>query len=101
MRQVSATDNLINLMCLGPLGVTGVVRTSDGFYIGQAPGDIGYNVFIGKPAQHEGPGREHSRAVWEGLTVQERNLVRIRCNHPMDGERIPLSDFGIEEVTAT
>ncbi|KKL03702.1 hypothetical protein LCGC14_2623520, partial [marine sediment metagenome] len=26
--------------------------------------------------------------------------VRMRCNHPLDGERIPLSDFGIEEVIA-
>ena len=98
---MSATDNLIDLMNLGPLGVEDVVRTSDGFYLGQAPGDIGYNVFIGKPDPvHEGPGVERSRAVWEGLTVQQRNAVRMRCNHPLDGERIPLSDFGIEEVIA-
>ena len=98
---MSATANLIDLMNLGPLGVTDVVRTSDGFYLGRAPGDIGYNVFIGKPSPpHEGPGRERSLALWEGLTVQERNAVRMRCNHPLDGSRIPLGDFGIEEVTA-
>ncbi len=97
---MSATANLIDLMNLGPLGVTDVVRTSDGFYLGQAPGDLGYNVFIGKPNPHEGPGRERSRGLWEGLTVQERNAVRARCNHPLDGERILLSDFGIEEVGA-
>ena len=93
----SATKNLIKLMNLGPTGAVDVVRTSDGFYLGQAPGDIGYNMFIGRPSPvHEGPGLEHTLAVWESLTVQERNAVRMRCNHPLDGERIPLSDFGIE-----
>lgn len=96
---MNATANLIDLMNLGPLGVTNVVRMSDGFYVGQAPGDIGYNVFIGKPSTQEGPGRERSREVWEGLTEQERDAVRARCNHPMDGSRILLEDFGIE-VTA-
>jgi len=97
----SATDNLLNLMNLGPLGVADVIRTSDGFYLGQAPGDIGYNVFIGSPSTHEGPGRERSRKVWDALTEQEQGAVRARCGHPMDGERITLEDFGIPEEVVT
>lgn len=94
----SPTENLLNLMNLRLLGLVDVVRTSDGFYIGQKPGDIGYNAFIGKPNPNEGPGRRRSREVWEALTERERVAVRMRCNHPIDGERIPLEDFGIEEV---
>ena len=93
----SPTENLLNLMNLNLLGLADVVRTSDGFYLGRAPGDIGHNVFIGCPNPNEGPGRERSREVWEALTSQERGAVRARCNHPMDGDRIPLEDFGIQE----
>ena len=95
----SPTENLLNLMNLGPLGLADVVRTSDGFYLGQEPGDIGFNVFIGCPSKHEGPGRERTVAVWECLTVQEKDAVRARCNYPVDGSRILLEDFGIEVIT--
>ena len=94
----SPTENLLNLMNLRLLGIADVIRTSDGFYMGRSPGDIGYNVFIGKPNPNEGPGRRRSRAVWEVLTEHERGAVLARCNHPVNGDRIPLEDFGIEEV---
>ena len=93
---MNATENLVSLMNLGPLKIADVMRTTDGHYLGRMPGDPGFNVFIGRPNPNEGPGREWSRRIWQGLTEQERKAVEARCSHPADGESIPLTDFGIE-----
>ena len=66
-------ENLLRLMCLPLSRFEGVVRTSDGYYLAQYKGDIGYNAFLGKPhAPHLGTGRDSILEAWRGLTQQER-----------------------------
>lgn len=90
----SATMNLINIMNLRLTGIEDVVRTSDGHYIGRDPGDIGFNHYIGQPAPvHDGPGRQRSTHVFNGLKPREQEAVRRRAAYPVDGEPIPLNDF--------
>lgn len=93
---VDATALLLDVLNLRPAGIVDVVRTGDGCFIGQAPGDIGYNVFIGRPSHHLGPGQDRSRKRWAELTEEEREAVRFRAAHPVDGEPISLAAFGIE-----
>lgn len=92
------TKLLLNLMNLQVLPIDDVIRTSDGFYIGHTPGDCGFNAFIGSPSPvHQGPGLERTLEVWDSLTEQEREAVRHRAAHPLDGSPIPLEAFGIPE----
>ena len=89
-------ENLINLMNLQITGIESVIRTSDGFYLGREPGDIGYNMFIGCPSTpHPGPGRDRTQKVWQSLNKQEREQVRQIAAHPIDGSPILLTDFGV------
>ena len=91
---MDAQRNLLRLMNLPQFA--GVVRTADGFYTAQVPGDLGYNAFLGKPSPvHDGPGLAQTLKVWAGLTEEERDAVRMLAANPPDGERIPLADFGI------
>ena len=95
----SATEMLIRLMNLRPTGAVDVCRTSDGFYMGRAEGDMGYNMFLGKPVPiHYGPGLEMTRAYWASLTPGDQAAVSNRAACPVDGSPIPLADFGVEEV---
>ena len=94
-KEVKSTTmgKLMQVMGLGgaPYELEAICRTSDGFYMGQLVGDIGYNVFIGKPAKpHPGPGRDLTLSVWEGLSEQERKQILSLAAHPPDGSSIPL-----------
>lgn len=48
--------------------------TSDGWWLAQAYGDLGYNVFLGRPSFHPGPGKDQTRAVWSRMSLGERKL---------------------------
>lgn len=62
--------NLLNIPSSFKLAELSV--TSDGFYLGRAAGDIGFNRFLGKPSFKAGPGRERSRSVWRELSFSGR-----------------------------
>ena len=90
-------EALLRLMCLPPSRFSGVCRTSDGFYLAQVKGDIGYNHFLGKPsAPHSGPGRDAMLATWVKLSKKEQRAVLFLAAHPIDGSPIRLAqDFGV------
>ena len=92
----NATALLINLLNLRPAGVVDVVLTTDGHFVGQNAGEVGYNAFIGRPSGQPGPGMDRSREVWQTFSDVERAAVRYRADNPPDGEPIPLELFGIE-----
>ena len=73
-----------------------VVLTTDGHFVGQNAGEVGYNAFIGRPSGQPGPGMDRSREVWQTFSDVERAAVRYRADNPPDGEPIPLELFGIE-----
>ena len=89
-------EALLRLMCLPLSQFDGVCRTSDGFYMAMAKGDIGYNHFLGKPnPPHPGPGRDMMLATWAKLSNDERQAVLSLAAHPIDGCPIRLAkDFG-------
>mgnify|MGYP001583711959 CR=1 FL=1 len=90
-------EALLNLMCLPTSRFDGVCRTSDGFYVAQTKGDIGYNHFLGKPSlPHPGPGRDKMLTTWAKLSKEERQAVLSLAAHPIDGLPIRLAqDFGV------
>lgn len=93
---MTATERLLDLMNLNVLNVDDVVLTSDGFYIGHVPGDVGFNAFIGAPSPvHPGPGLDRTLSVWDSMNDDEKEMVKLRAASPLDGEPIPLSAFGI------
>ena len=93
----SARENLLRLMNLPASRFEGVIRTSDGFYLARVKGDIGYNAFLGTPSPpHDGPGRDATLEVWNGLDEQERVEVLALAARPVDGSPILLEkDFGV------
>ena len=95
---MTAHETMLRLMSL-PRHFVGVTRTSDGFYIAQVEGDVGYNAFLGKPQPvHAGPGLDNALRIWAGLSDEERKAVHAVAASPMDGSPIPLTDdFGIPE----
>ena len=90
-------EALLKLMCLPTSRFDGVCRTSDGHYIAQVKGDIGYNHFLGKPSPpHPGPGRDGMLMTWTKLSKQERQAVLFLATYPIDGLPIRLAeDFGV------
>ena len=96
-------ENLLRLMCLPLSRFEGVVRTSDGYYLAQVKGDLGYNAFLGKPhAPHPGAGMDFMLKAWKGLTTTERIAVLALAHNPGDGLPICLArDFGVpvEQLT--
>lgn len=92
-------ETLLRLMNLPPSKFDGVCRTSDGHYIAQLKGDLGYNAFLGKPSPpHPGPGRNLMLKVWNGLTPSEKDDVLALAQRPVDGLPILLhADFGIPQ----
>lgn len=95
---MNTQEAMLRLMNLPPsMRFVGVCRTSDGMYLAQVEGDLGYNAFIGKPAPpHPGPGRNMMMKVWEGLTQEERKAVYAQAAHPVDGWPIGLhEEFGV------
>lgn len=89
---------LMRLMSLGgaPYELEAVCRTSDGFYLGQVAGDLGYNAFLGSP-KHVDQAAPETRALrladWEGYSLAEQAGVRLLCAFPPDGSPIPLAHF--------
>lgn len=63
-----------------------IVQTSDGHWLAQSRGDVGYNHFLGEPAlEHDGPGKEYRQAFWRGLSYHDRKrLVRITQTAQLD-----------------
>ena len=94
---MSAMNNLMRVTLLDMLGFESITRTSDGFYLGQLPGDVGYNAFIGAPRPvHAGPGRDETLRRWNSLTPAEQIEVSRLASNPPDGTPIPLNkEFGI------
>lgn len=94
-RRATAQRNLLDLMNLQRFA--GVVKTSDGYYIARANGDLGYNDFLGRPtAPHPGPGRDAMLRIWNSLSHEERMAVYRLATNPTDGAPIPLhKDFGV------
>ena len=94
---MTTQETLLALMNLPPSKFSGVVLTTDGFYIASVHGDLGYNHFLGKPAPvHDGPGKTQMLSVWNRLTVQERDAVYQLADNPIDGHSIPLHEgFGV------
>jgi hypothetical protein len=94
---MNANEALLRLMNLPPCRFDGVVRTSDGFYLGRVKGDLGYNAFLGKPKPpHPGPGRDLTLNTWGKLTPTERRAVLALAANPPDGAPILLAeDFGV------
>jgi hypothetical protein len=96
---MNVLDTLLRLMCIPSIvrqRATGVCRTSDGCYLLRQEGDVGYDVFLGKPRPvHDGPGLDNARSVWNGLTDEQKQLVRNVANNP-DGP-VVLAEFGIGE----
>ncbi len=87
---------MLLLMNLPASRFDGVVRDGSGNYIAQVIGDIGYNAFLGRPAPvHDGPGRDNTLQIWNGLTAKEQAQVRAVAACPGDGQPIPLADFGV------
>jgi hypothetical protein len=93
---------ILALMNLQAKRLDAVCRTSDGYYMGQAAGDIGYNAFLGRPEPvHDGPGRQAMLKVWAGLSDDEREAVlRLADNPPNGAPLLLVADFGVpvEEV---
>lgn len=93
---------LMKLMHLGgaPFEVEAVCRTSDGFYMAQAAGDVGYNLFLGspKPISRALPStQELARSVWASFSDAEKAAIKRLCANPPDGSPIPLGDFITED----
>jgi len=91
------SETLLRLMNLPPSQFSGVCRDADGNYLASVHGDLGYNHFLGKPAQpHAGAGRDLMLKVWNGLTPEQQRIICFEAEHPVDGEPILLhSDFGV------
>ncbi len=68
--------NLMSIMAL-PGYIVEFTRTSDGFYLARAEGDIGFNVWLGKPNAGS-IGKEHSAKSWQRLSFGARKQV-VRC----------------------
>ena len=93
----TTTGNLLWLMSLEGCSATleAVVRTSDGMYLGQAAGDLGYNHFLGQPSAPTDYVRRANVKRWASLSESERIAVQALAANPPDGTPIPLADFGV------
>ena len=91
------SETMLRLMSIPTSQFDGVCRTSDGYYIAQRKGDIGYNHFLGRPSPpHDGPGRDQMLKVWGALTKEEKVEVLALAASPIDGSPILLhKDFGV------
>lgn len=73
---MTTAQQLLKVMNLDMFGFVNVVKSSDGFYLGQEEGDIGFNAFIGKPAPvHSGPGLERALSAWKTYSETDQQLV--------------------------
>lgn len=63
-------DLLHEIMGFGQF--TEVTETSDGFFLGRAKGDIGFNAFLGKPSEIA---KERTRKVYSKLSPAEKTQV--------------------------
>jgi hypothetical protein len=77
--------------CLGFGRLAEVTETSDGFFLGRARGDIGFNHFLGRPSQ-AALGR--TRRLFAQLNERQKEAV-IRA---LGAHRIPLTSLGLSLV---
>lgn len=64
-------DELMDLLNI-PKVVAEETLTSDGFFLARESGDIGFNMFLGRPSFHPGPGLDRARRVWGQLSFGGR-----------------------------
>ncbi len=83
--------NILLGICHLPTDFVDVIRTSDGHYLAQRYGDIGFNHFLGKPNKCPLPGTvEVAKKYWnraEGL-AEKKALLRLARR-----KNIQLRDF--------
>ena len=86
-------ETLLKLMNVPTSAFCAVTKTSDGYYLAQAWGDLGYNQFLGIPSEpHPGPGLTRAIEVWEGISNHERiSVMLLAIANRIDLER----EFGI------
>jgi len=63
---------------------------------GRWPGDLGYNVFLGrpKPLRDAQDATQHMAAeIWGSYSDAERLAVVALARVPLDGSPIPIEDF--------
>ena len=69
-----------------PMELESITLTSDGMYLGQVSGDMGYNAFLGRPNSNPLPEtRELLQGHWNGLSAPEQDAVapgRRGCVRP-------------------
>lgn len=68
--------DLLNL----PSHFASIIKTSDGHFLAQVYGDVGFNHFLGQPAFHNGPGKDRSRQTWKRLTFREKRTAIKQAN---------------------
>lgn len=69
--------DLIRLINL-PRNTIEITITRDGYYLGRAEDDIGFNQFFGKPSHHKGIGRDTSIQTWKNFSFSQRkNVIRV------------------------
>lgn len=52
--------------------VVALTRTSDGHFLAMQQGDCGFNIFLGRPRFHDGPGRDSMRETWKHWRFGQR-----------------------------
>lgn len=90
---MNAEKNLHKLMNLDCLNLVSIIKTADGYYLGQRLGDCGYNEFIGKPGcSVGGPGHSRTVEIWKQLSKDEQRQVLVCAT----ARRIDLAEeFGV------
>jgi hypothetical protein len=68
-----------------------VTETSDGFFLGRAKGDIGFNAFLGKPSDIA---KARTRALYGKLSPAEKSQVDFRIGM----SRINREDIGLKKL---
>jgi hypothetical protein len=89
--------NLMKLLNLPYRSLASITLDSDGNYLGMEEGDIGYNIFFGKPNIGKGGiGDRHMIDTWRGFTLEEKGEVTAEAIV----QGIPLHTYLIKAHTA-
>jgi hypothetical protein len=76
---IDLRHSLLRVCALPPSAFTDVMRTSDGHYLAERAGDIGFNAFLGAPNPRPQPAT--TRLAWSAFRVltltERRSLVRL------------------------
>ena len=63
--------------------------TSDGFFLGRRPGDIGFNAFMGNPSDIA---RQRTKTLYDKMNDKDKKEFKSRLAR----QQIPLKAAGIE-----